>query len=95
MRKSSEIDCNETDIIARRNKKVQTRTVVLSNVNVPSTVGSQAIAADEYTFAGRILSRQLFVDGTPKVSEAGGELVGKMRQERFDRIQKAEHRDRF
>ena len=36
MRKSSEIDRNEADIITGRNKKVQTRTVVLSNVNVPS-----------------------------------------------------------
>ena len=35
----------------------------------------RAIADDEYTFAGRNFSRQLFVDGTPEVSEAGGELV--------------------
>src|SRR6266478_7543907 len=89
VRKSSEIERNENDIITGRNRKVQTRTVVLSNVNVPSTVGPRAIAADEYTFAGRILSRQLFVDGTPEVNEAGGELVGKSRQERFDRTQKA------
>jgi hypothetical protein len=34
---------------------------------------------------GEKLSRQLFVDGTPEVSEAGGGLVGKSRQERFDR----------
>ena len=95
MRKSSEIERNETVIITGRNKKVQTRTVVLGNVNVPSTVGPRAIAADEYTFAGRILSRQLFVDGTPEVNEAGGELVGKSRQERFDRTQKAKDRDRF
>src|SRR5207302_1157582 len=38
MRKSSEIERNENDIITGRNKKVQARTVVLSNVNVPSTV---------------------------------------------------------
>jgi len=38
MRRSSGIERNETDIITLLNKKVQTRTVVLSNVNVPSTV---------------------------------------------------------
>ncbi len=38
MRKSSEIERNENDIIIGRNRKVQTRTVVLSNVNVLSTV---------------------------------------------------------
>jgi hypothetical protein len=37
MRKSSEIERNETDVITDRNKKVQTRTVVLSNAIVPST----------------------------------------------------------
>jgi hypothetical protein len=30
------MDCNEADMLARRNKKVQTRTVVLSNAIVPS-----------------------------------------------------------
>ena len=38
MRKSSEIEGNGTDVIIDRNKKVQTRTVVLSNAIVPSIV---------------------------------------------------------
>ena len=38
MRRSSEIGCEEADIITRLNKKMQTRSVVLSNANIPSTV---------------------------------------------------------
>jgi hypothetical protein len=37
MRKSLEIEPNETKMIIRRNKKMQTRTVVLNNPSVPST----------------------------------------------------------
>jgi hypothetical protein len=37
MRKSLEIEPNETEVIIRRNKKMQTRTVELNNRNVPST----------------------------------------------------------
>src|SRR5260370_6432062 len=45
--------------------------------------------------ATRPVARELFADGAPEVSEPGRELVGKSRQERFDRTQKALHRDRF
>src|SRR6266436_4909855 len=38
MPKSSETERKEPDIITGRNKKVQTRIVVLSNTNVPCTV---------------------------------------------------------
>jgi hypothetical protein len=38
MRRSSEMEQNETDIITDRNKKMHMRIVVLSNVDVPSTV---------------------------------------------------------
>jgi hypothetical protein len=37
MRKSLEIEPNETEVIIHRNKKMQTRTVVLDNRNVSST----------------------------------------------------------
>src|SRR5260370_13959557 len=37
MRRSSGMERNETDIITDRIRKVQTRTVVLTNVNVTST----------------------------------------------------------
>ena len=38
MRRSSEMERNDTDVITDRNTKVQTRTVVLRNVNILSTV---------------------------------------------------------
>jgi hypothetical protein len=38
MRKSSEIERNETDIIIHFNKQMQTRTDVLTNVVVPATL---------------------------------------------------------
>src|SRR5580704_11381569 len=38
MRRSSEMERNETAIITDRNKKMQIRIVVLSNIDVPSTV---------------------------------------------------------
>ena len=75
MRKSSETEPNETDIITGRNKKVQTRTVVLSNVNVPSTASRLT-----WDSAGR---------------RSRWRTRGKIRQERFDRTQRAEDRDRF
>jgi hypothetical protein len=37
----------------------------------------------------------VFVDGTPEVEQAGGELVEIKSQERFNGTQEAENRDRF